>query len=166
MGLLDFFKRRSERERAIPDADPSEAGTVSVAPPSEQAGPLQGGSPGAVTGQPQTIDARNVAGLRDNMLEILKRHGIDPMSGQTAAINASDIPGLTEEIQGALAGHGIQIPNMAWSPQGMPGLMQMSEPPHGSDPAERIHKLEQLRDSGLITPAEFDQQRARVLGEV
>lgn len=113
----------------------------------------------------QTIDARDVGGLRDDMLEILKRHGIDPMSGQMTAIDASDIPGLTEEIQSTLTTHGIQVP-MGWLPQGTPGLMQIGEPPHGADPTERIHKLEQLRDSGLITPAEFDQQRARILGEV
>ena len=99
----------------------------------------------------QTIDARDVGGLRDDMLEILKRHGIDPMSGQMTAIDASDIPGLTEEIQSTLTTHGIQVP-MGWLPQGTPGLMQIGEPPHGADPTERIHKLEQLRDSGLITP--------------
>ena len=83
-----------------------------------------------------------------------------------AAINASDIPGLQQEIQQSLAGHGINVAAMGWSPQGTPGLVQMGEPPHGADPAERIHKLEQLRDSGLITAAEFDQQRSRILGEV
>ena len=144
MGLFGFFRRRRDREGMLGDATPGAIGVQSA----------------------QTIYARNVGGLHDDMLEILKRHGIDPMSGQMTAINATDIPGLTEEIQGALAGHGLQIPTVAWSPQGMPGLMQMGEPPNGSDPAERIHKLEQLRDSGLITPAEFDQQRSRILAEV
>ena len=124
-------------------------------------------TPGAIGVQSaQTIDARNVGGLHDDMLEILKRHGIDPMSGQMSAIDASDIPGLQEEIKSTLAGHGINVGAMAWAPQGTPGLMQIGEPPHGSDPAERIHTLEQLRESGLITPAEFDQQRSRILGEV
>ena len=164
--MFGFLRRRRDRESALPAAGSASGLDATHAPP-PASGPLGEAPPGTIGMQSaQTIDARNVAGLRDNMLEILKRHGIDPMSGQTAAINAAEIPGLTEEIQGALAGHGIQIPTVAWSPQGMPGLMQMGEPPHGSDPARRIHKLEQLRDSGLISPAEFDQQRSRILGEL
>jgi len=30
----------------------------------------------------------------------------------------------------------------------------------------RLRKLAQMRDSGLITPAEFEQQRSRILGEL
>ena len=168
MGLFGFLRRRRDRESAIPGAEAADAGTFSVAPPSQQAGALRSGgsTPPVVSQSSQVIDATNVSGLRDDMLAILKRHGIDPMGGQMTAINATDIPGLTEEIQSTLAGHGINVAAMGWSPQGVPGLMQMDEPPHGADPAERIHKLEQLRDSGLITPAEFDQQRSRILGEV
>ncbi len=167
MGFLDFFARRSQRERAIPGADPSDAGTMSVGSPSQQAGSGQTGSGGAfVTQSSPTIDARNAVGLRDDMLEILKRHGIDPMKGQSMAVDASSFPGLAEEIQGTLAGHGIQIPAVNWSPQGTPGIMQLSKPPDGADADDRLRKLEQLRDSGLITPEEFSQQRSRILGEL
>jgi len=165
MGLFDFFRRRGERESAIPGADARDAGSFSIAPPSQPAGAAQGGAGGFGTQPSQTIDAR-VAGLRENMLEILKRHGIDPMSGQTRAIDASTFPGLAEEIQGALAGHGIQLPAVNWSPEGTPGLMQLSQPPAGVDTEHRIKQLTQLRDSGLITPAEFEQQRSRILGEL
>jgi hypothetical protein len=167
MGLFDFFKRRSARERAIPGADSADAGTFSIGAASQQPGPAQGGSPATfVTQSSQTIDARNVVGLRDNVLEILKRHGIDPMSGQTTAIDASKYEGLAEEIQGALAGHGIQLPAVSWSPEGTPGIMQIAQPPAGQDTDHRLRQLTQLRDSGLITPAEFEQQRSRILGEI
>jgi hypothetical protein len=166
MGLLDFFKRRSERERAIPGAEAGDSGTFSIGAPSQQADPAKGGSPGALTQPSQTIDASNVAGLRDNVLAILERRGIDPMSSQTRAIDASDFPGLAEEIQAALAGTGIQLPAVNWSPKGVPGLMQMSQPPAGLDTDHRLKQLTQLRDSGLITPAEFEHQRSRILGEL
>lgn len=164
MGLLDFFKRRSQRERALGDGS-----TISVGSQGQQAGPPQAGmgSPGTVVSQSsQTIDASNVAGLRDNMLEILKRHGIDPSSGQSMAIDASNFPGLAEEIQGALSGAGIQVPGFDWSPEGTPGLMQIAQPPEGTDADDRLRKLGQLRDSGLITTDEFAQQRSRILGEL
>lgn len=162
MGLLDFFKRRSQRESALGDGS-----TISVASPSQQAGPLQSGAPGAVVSQSsQTFDASNVAGLRDNMLEILKRHGIDPSSGQSMAIDASNFPGLAEEIQSALGGAGIQVGSFNWAPEGTPGIMQMGQPPDGTDADDRLRKLGQLRDSGLITAEEFAQQRSRILGEL
>lgn len=165
MGLLDFFKRRSARERAIPGADADDAGQFSVGP-SEHASSLESGVGTVVSQSSQTIDATNVAGLRDEMLEILKRRGIDPLSGQAMAIDASKYQGLAEEIQGALADHGIQLPAASWSPEGSPGIMQMAQPPAGQDADHRLRQLTQLRDSGLITPAEFEQQRSRILGEI
>lgn len=162
MGLLDFFKRRNQRESALGDGS-----TISVGSPAQRAGPLQSGFPGAAVSQSsQTVNASNVAGLRDNMLEILKRHGIDPSSGQSMAVDASNFPGLAEEIQGALSGAGIQVGGFNWSPEGTPGLMQMGQPPDGADIEERLRKLTELLQSGLISQAEFEQQRSRIIGTV
>lgn len=149
MGLFDFFRRRSAKESAIP--------TTSV---STQPGEA------IVTHTSQTIDASGVTGLRDSMFEVLRRHGIDPEGGQTVAIDASSVPGLAEEIQRTLSSHGIQIPGAAWSPAGTPGLMQMSAPPAGADTDDRLRQLTELLQSGVITQAEFEQQRARIIGEV
>jgi hypothetical protein len=35
-----------------------------------------------------------------------------------------------------------------------------------ADPVARLRKLTDLRDSGLLTAAEFDEQKARILGEI
>jgi hypothetical protein len=164
VGLFDFFRRRSRRESAIPGAGVSETGTFSIG--TEQPSLRSGSTETVVSRSSQTIDATNVPGLRDDVLQILKRHGIDPMSGQTMAIDASKYEGLAEEIQGALAGHGIQLPAVSWSPEGSPGIMRMAQPPAGQDTDHRLRQLTQLRDSGLITAAEFEQQRSRILGEI
>lgn len=164
MGLLDFFRRRSEKESALPGAD--QVGTFSVGSAPAQGADQEGSATTVVTDSLQTIDASNVMGLRDSMFDVLRRHGIDPEGRQSAAIDASSVPGLAEEIQRTLSSHGIQIPGAAWTPQGTAGIMQMSEPPAGTDTDDRLSQLTQLRDSGLITAAEFEQQRSRILGEL
>ena len=89
------------------------------------------------------------------------------MSGtQSTDIDASNFPGLAEEIQGALGGAGIQVPGFNWSPEGTPGLMQMIEQPDGGDIEERSRKLTELLQSGLISQAEFEQQRSHIIGTV
>ena len=102
MGLFGFLRRRRDRESAL--------GAI-PAPGNRMRGSMQSA---------QTIDARNVGGLRDDMLEILKRHGIDPMSGQMSAIDASDIPGLQEEIQRHSPGT-ASTSRDGLVPQGTPG---------------------------------------------
>jgi hypothetical protein len=160
MGLFDFFKRRSQRESALGDGS-----SVSVGAPSQDVTSFSVESaPTVVSQSSQTIDASNVAGLRDSMFEVLRRHGIDPESGQSMSIDASQMPGLAEEIQRTLSSHGVQIPDASWAPQGTSGFMQMSQPPDGVDTEERLRKLTELLQSGLISQAEFEQQRARVLG--
>ena len=44
--------------------------------------------------------------------------------------------------------------------------MQMSAPPAGADTDDRLRQLTELLQSGLITQAEFEQQRARIIGDV
>jgi len=171
VGLFDFFRRRSAKESAIPS---SLSGQIGDLPARGQAAPTASG-PASVPAQPgetvvthtsHAIDASGVSGLRDSMFEILRRHGIDPERGQAVAIDASSVPGLAEEIQRTLSSHGIQIPGAAWSPEGTPGLMQMSAPPAGADTDDRLRQLTELLQSGLITQAEFEQQRSRIIGDV
>ena len=154
MGLFDFFRRRSERESALGPGQSGEAGFSVTS------------TPAVVTQSSQTIDATGAMGLRDDMFEILRRHGIDPEKGQAVSVDASTMPGMADEIQRALAGHGIQIPQANWTPQGTDGIMQMGVPPAGADTEDRLRQLTELLQSGLITQEEFNQQRSRIIGTV
>lgn len=164
MGLFDFFRRRSDRESALPGSD--QVGTFSVGSAPAQGAGQEGSATTFLTQGSQTIDASNVTGLRDSMFEVLRRHGIDPESGQSMTIDASTMPGLAEEIQRTLNSHGVQVSGAAWAPRGTAGILQMSEPPGGADIEERLRKLTELLRSGLISQAEFEQQRSRISGTV
>ena len=58
-------------------------------------------------GQPQTLDLQGMQGLRDEMMETLRRHGVDPESGQS--FDVSQVAGLQEELLAVLAKHGVDI---------------------------------------------------------
>ena len=156
MGLFDFFRSRSARESALSGLDPSDATSFSVTSQPQT----------VVTQSSQTIDATGAMGLRDDMFEILRRHGIDPEKGQAVSIDASSMPGLANEIQQALSTHGIQIPQANWAPQGTDGIMQMGVPPAGANTEDSLRQLTELLQSGLITQDEFNQQRQRIIGTV
>jgi predicted deacylase len=156
MGLFDFFSRRSQKESALSGAEVSDARSFSVTPAPQT----------VVTQTSRTIDATGAVGLREDMFEILRRHGIDPESGHAVSVDASSMPGMAAEIQQALSTHGIQIPEANWAPQGTDGIMQMGVPPAGADTEDRLRQLTELLQSGLITQDEFEQQRSRVIGKV
>ena len=157
MGLFDLFRRRSERESALggAGAQAGDATSFSITTP-----------PQVIAQSSQTIDASGAMGLRDDMFEILRRHGIDPESGQAVSIDASNMPELAAEIQQALSTHGIQIPQASWTPQGTEGIMQMGVPPAGADTEDRLRQLTELLQSGLITQEEFEQKRSQIIGDV
>jgi predicted deacylase len=156
MGLFDFFRRRSARESALSGTEIPDAASFSVTSAPQT----------VVTQSSRTIDATGATGLREDMFEILRRHGIDPESGQAVSIDASSMPGMAAEIQQALSTHGIQIPEANWAPQGTDGIMQMGVPPAGADTEDRLRQLTELLQSGLITQDEFEQQRSRIIGKV
>jgi hypothetical protein len=144
MGLGDFFRRRRERESAIPPSaqveEPS-AALGSFANPEGQpvvGGQVGGGSPelqgvagmadglealaqlgpmiqramaqGNVQiehGGSQAIDMRGT-GLREEILGIMRQHGIDAESGTAAgSIDASAYGDMQQQILAALARHGV-----------------------------------------------------------
>ena len=159
MGILDVLRRRSARQSALSGGDlsgASDASTFSVT----------SGPEVRVSQSSQTIDATGAMGLRDDMFEILRRHGIDPESGQAVSVDASQMPALANEIQQALSSPGIQIPEANWAPQGTDGIMQMATPPAGADTEDRLRQLTELLQSGLITQEEFNQQRQKIIGTV
>jgi hypothetical protein len=122
VGLGDFFRRRRERESAIPPsataAEPSEA-LGSFASPEGQ--PVVGrqvdlgqtienaiaqGNVQIEHGGSQTIDMRGT-GLREEILEIMRQHGIDAESGAVESVDASAYGDMQQQILAALARHGI-----------------------------------------------------------
>jgi septum formation topological specificity factor MinE len=140
VGLFDFFKRRRDRESAIPapstevirpsaqvqadqpvvgqqfDSAPaagagggfdvsSLSGLAGLADAMKQAAAQRDAQ---VTQSSQTLDLRGT-GLRDEIVEIMKRHGIDPESGamQGAQFNAASMPAMQAEMLEVLKRHGI-----------------------------------------------------------
>ena len=133
MGLGDFFRRRRERESAIPPStqveQPSEAlGSFASAEDQPVVGRQVGGDHvGSVDlsqlgpmiqnaiaegdvqieqGGSQTIDMRGT-GLREEILGIMQQHGIDPESGTAQNVDASAYGDMQQQILEALARHGI-----------------------------------------------------------
>jgi hypothetical protein len=137
MGLFDFFRGRRERESAIPppssgvnplstqvdqpvvgqqfeSAPTAAAGGFDVSSLSGLAGFAEAMKQAAaqgdaqVTQSSQTLDLRGT-GLREEIVEIMKRHGIDPDSGavQGGKIDAASMPAMQAEMLEALKRHGI-----------------------------------------------------------
>ena len=123
MGLFDFFKRRRQRESAIPEAEPEGTDQPVVGQQVEGAQQLPGGmdlsqlgpmiqsaiEQGNVTieqGPSQTIDMRGT-GLREEILGIMKNHGLDPE--KPGEIDAGDYGDMQRQILEALSKHGVNV---------------------------------------------------------
>jgi protein-tyrosine-phosphatase len=142
VGIFDFFKRRRQRESAIPAPSETRSAGGAADPDQPVVGQQFSGAPapgpiGAgggidvsslgglaglaeamkqaaaqgdaqVTQSSQTLDLRGT-GLREEIVEIMKRHGIDPDSGsaQACKINAASMPAMQAEMLEALKRHGI-----------------------------------------------------------
>ena len=101
----------------------------------------------ASVGTSQVLDLRNVPGLRDKVFGAMRDHANDPVALQAAVLEA-------------LGGAGAEItdPNAATSvppPADEPG-----------DPVGRLKQLDELRDQGVLTDAEFDTQKKKLLEEL
>ena len=136
MGLFGYFRRRKERESAIP-GDNVESLTKQlkgdgkpVGQPVGQALPQQPsfnygtdmgsilaimqqafatGSYQITQGENQVIDMRGT-GLRDQIMEAMRQHGIDPENATAQGqINAADYAGLQQQIMEALQSHGVDV---------------------------------------------------------
>jgi hypothetical protein len=131
MGLFDFFKRRRERESAIPEAETEVMDQPVVGQQVEGAEQLPGGidlsqlgpmiqsaiEQGNVTieqGPSQTIDLRGT-GLREEILGIMKDHGLDP--DKSGEINAGDYGDMQKLILEALSKHGVNVDGSPQPPQ-------------------------------------------------
>jgi hypothetical protein len=158
MALFGFLRKKDER--AIPEPGTPEFDAVvqgSALPDSQSVSMGESGwtSPDSKAEvSNQTIDLRGT-GAREEIEEALRESGIDPdKKGQT--IDASSVPGLQEKISGIL-GKMMPVPNAGGFGGGI-------SPPK-QDPLDQIAHLEQKREAGKITDAEFEAQKKQLLGE-
>ena len=157
MGLFGFLRRKDERAIPEPGSPEFDAAVQGSALPDTSSGQsVSMGQSGWVTPtERQTIDLRE-SGAREEILDALRAHGIDPdQKGKT--INAGSIPGLTQAILAAIGKSGVQIPNAG----GFGGAVVHTP----QDEISQIEHLAEQRDAGKITDAEFEAQKKRLLGE-
>src|SRR4051794_22822981 len=95
-----------------------------------------------------------MGGLREEILDTLKEHGIEP--GARQVIDASSVPGLSEEIMGALNQAGI------W--QQAFGATAGAQAEH-DDPVSQLGKLAELHKKGVLSDYEFAVAKQKLLGE-
>jgi hypothetical protein len=158
VGLFGFLRKKDERAIPEPGTPEFEAAVQgSALPDSKSVSMGQEGwmSPDTKVEQSsQTIDLRG-SGAREEIEQALRESGIDPdKKGQT--IDASSVPGLQEKISGIL-GKMMPVPNAGGFGGGI-------SPPQ-QDPLDQIAHLDQQRDAGEITDAEFEAQKRKLLGE-
>jgi hypothetical protein len=101
----------------------------------------------------QAINATGMGDLREEILDSLKEHGIEP--GTPQVIDASSVPGLTEEIMGALDQAGV------WQQ----AFGAMTAPEEHDDPVEQLSKLAELHKKGVLSDYEFAVAKQKLLGE-
>ncbi len=158
MGLFGFLRKKDERaipEPGTPEFDAAVQGSALPDSQSVSMGESGWTSPDAkVETSNQTIDLRDT-GARQEIEEALRESGIDPdKKGQT--IDASSVPGLQDKIAGIL-GRMMPVPNAGGFGGGVAAPKQ--------DPLDQIAHLEQQREAGKITDAEFEAQKKQLLGE-
>jgi hypothetical protein len=155
VGLFGFLRRKDERAIPEPGSAEFEQAVQGSALGSSEAGKsVSMGEEGWTSPKGQTIDLRGT-GAREEIEQALRDSGIDPdKKGQT--INAASVPGLQEKITGIL-GQMMRVPNAGGFGGGI-------SPPK-QDPLDQIAHLDEQRDAGRITDAEFEAQKRRLLGE-
>jgi hypothetical protein len=85
-------------------------------------------------GQSQVIDLRG-SGLREQILEAMREHGVDAEAGSGQTIDAGAVPGLQEAILKALAQHGVDPQQPGGASPGAEGTGGQEPPPGDSSSA-------------------------------
>jgi hypothetical protein len=127
---------------------PNPAAPASPGDPTNPAAPMGFTTRAVIDGGTTVIDARGVPGLRDELLKAVSdvRAGGNPAELQAAVMKAMS--------QGmAVAGQAPALPGAAPAPP-------------QEDPLDRLEKLNELRQSGALTDAEFEAQKTKLLGEL
>jgi hypothetical protein len=193
MGLFDFFRQRRDRESALAAAVEiqSQGGSVAVgdttgavpaapplAPPGSVAGEtgdwqemLKGMASGqvSISQAQQSIDLRDVEGLRADVMAAMKAHGVDPE--HPGAVDASQVAGLQEAVTKAMEAHGIDLPALSAQAWGaMQGGAEFGVPasaPVTNDAVKaQLQQLDRLRAEGALTDDEYRKERQKVLDQL
>lgn len=91
------------------------------------------------------------------IMAALKEHGIDPSSG---TVDLRSLPGARAAVMKAMSEHGIDVAHMvAMASPAVP--IQPNQ-----EPVERMSKLKQLHDTGLISDEEYEANKKRILGDL
>jgi hypothetical protein len=134
-------------------------GTVRAAPP-----PPPPPKPPPV---PDTPPPEQVPGDLGGIIQQAMASGNVTVSGETEVIDASNVPGLREQMEKTLGAYGIAMPNVP-----SPGLAAGSAagPPRPTagrdDPVAKLEKLAELKKQGVLTDAEFQAAKTKLLGEL
>ena len=158
MGIFGFLRKKDEQAIPQPGTPEFEAAVQGTALPDSKSvsmGESGWSSPDTkVETSNETIDLRG-SGAREEIEEALRESGVDPdKKGQT--IDASTVPGLQEKITGIL-GRMMPVPNAGGFGGGISAPKQ--------EPLDQIAHLDQQRDAGKITDAEFEAQKKKLLDE-
>ncbi len=94
-------------------------------------------------------------GLRE---EVLKAVADVQAGGNPAELQAAVMKAMSE-------GQATNMPPGMMVPGGTGALPGGAPTPSAPDPIEQLEKLNELRKSGALTQAEFDAQKAKILGE-
>ena len=149
---VEFDQAKNDEMSASVTASPAAPATPGANPATPTIASFTTAMPGGQT----VIDARNVPGLRAELLKAVA----DMQSGGNPAE-------LQEAIAKAMSqGQAVNLPPGTMIP-GAPGqLPGASAPaPAAPDPLDQLEKLNELRKSGALTQAEFDAQKAKILRE-
>lgn len=109
----------------------------------------------AAGGIPAAVASGGDAGQA--VMEALKKYGIDPASG---TVDLRNLPAAREAVLNALREHGVDVAHQVATASPAIPIQPTGEP------VERMTKLNQLRDAGLITPDEYEANRKRILEEL
>jgi hypothetical protein len=145
---IDWKAARAEREA---EKQARQAALASQ-PPVGDAGGVGGIGTGIPS--PQAIDARHDPELRAKLERVLGR----PLKpGSQDHIDTSNDPALAARIMQVVQQHRIE------KQQGS-GAGFVPAPASGEDSIGKLERLAKLRDSGVLTDAEFEQEKGRILG--
>ncbi len=111
-----------------------------------------------VSFQNEVASVTGASELREDIMQTLQQHGIQPGSGQV--IDASQIPGLREDILKELGEHGIQVPTF----EGMT-MMPGAAAPVESDHVEQLARLAEMHKKGALSDYEFAVAKQKLLDQ-
>jgi putative oligomerization/nucleic acid binding protein len=109
----------------------------------------------------RALDLSAIPGLGNELRQVMGQHSHDPAAMQRAVVDVL----RRHDIQIPLPPAGGGSPPPPEPPAPTPwDASHSAPPPPKRTPAERLLKLDELRDRGVLTDAEFEEQRRRILG--